>query len=130
MDTLEIDNLKAGPELDKLVAEKVMGWKSYIRNGVCYTDHGVENAPDCWWDFYPSGLYRDVEDVINKVKEDRDLFIEWWNDGEWFIAGAPLGYSCREPMARCDGETGTPSLPLAICRYALKLAEKEGHGWT
>ena len=131
MDTLEIDSLKAGPELDALVAEKIMGWKSYIRNGVCYTDHGVENAPDCWWEFYPSCLYRDVEDVIDKIKEGRDLFIEWWNDGEWFVAAHNL-LGDRGPTGRSDEfdtDTGEPSLPLAVCRYAVKLLAEEEEGW-
>lgn len=62
-----------------------------------------------------------VEKLVGKDCTSRDLFIECWSDGEWFVAFHPMGYSSREPKAVCDGkETGKSSAPLAICRVALK----------
>jgi len=151
MDTLEIDELKAGPELDKLVAEKVFGWVGLHWEKA---ESGYNSFPTNWNDpiswykcegFYGKGpngecyltkaystRMSDAMELINKVKEGRDLFIEWWNDGEWFIAAHPVGYRDDGKFARSDEfdtDTGDPSLPLAVCRYTLKLMAKEEEEW-
>jgi hypothetical protein len=61
-----------------------------------------------------------------------DLFIEFWNDDEWFICSSDLYSRKMNPgviAARSDkvnGDDGEkPSFPLAICRYALKAGIKQ-----
>jgi hypothetical protein len=117
--------MPAGRELDALVAEKVMGWE--LRQ--CER-HKTE--PDgyacglCWgWDQFPA-YSTDIDtawQVVEKMQEDGDVFIEWWQDGEWFVSWKPLIIRNRDGSrvgAKCDGQTtGKPSAPLAICRAAL-----------
>ena len=38
MKTINIDKIPPGPELDALVAEKVMGWKNVYRHGTAKDD--------------------------------------------------------------------------------------------
>lgn len=55
-----------------------------------------------------------------------DLFIEYWQDGEWYISDTNLLSRNDIPTIgarsnRVDVSEDTfPSFPLAICRYALK----------
>lgn len=55
-----------------------------------------------------------------------DLFIEYWQDGEWYICNTnlfsrknTLAISARSNKVDTDKNV-SPSFPLAICRYALK----------
>lgn len=116
----EIDALPAGREMDTLVAEKVIGFVSNFQDGLVWRT--VNGRLLHHWS--PSTDIATAWEVVEKLMEDSDVFIEYWNDSEWFVASHPLGYSSREPMAHCDGKkTGKPSIALAICRWALKKVQ-------
>ena len=67
-----------------------------------------------------------------------DLFIEYWQDGEWFICNKDLwtrrdehyldrGFvvTARSDNVGMDADDIYPSLPLAICRYAFKIGIRQ-----
>jgi hypothetical protein len=65
---------------------------------------------------------------------DGDLFIEYWQDGEWYICNENLWnrHQYKESLivkARSDNvcydDDKRPSFPLAICRYALKVGIRQ-----
>lgn len=145
--------------LDAWVAEAVTGWEAdhysekcngtyFIRCGACgQQGHGNcygrgidtiqikcgENTACCDEAWMPEYSQR-IEDAWRVVEHIRcwgDLFIEWWQDGEWFISNLDLrtrhdGLSQDEFVrAQCDGKaTGSPSAPLAICRFAILLENR------
>ena len=136
--------MPAGREMDALVAEKVVGWQSvafrHYKTGDQYSGaswsewNGLPSLDSPNFVVVPkystdiSAAWEVIKKIVGDNNEDRDLFIECWSDGEWFVAFHPVGYSSRKPQASCDGKkTGIPSAPLAICRAALKwkLLEKE-----
>jgi len=134
--------MKAGREMDTKVAE-FMGWK-ILKTGT-FVDWGTgeihKNKVRLLTDtmYGPDGqphptkhipLYStDISEampVLEKMMLRGDVFIEWWQDGEWFICDQPVGYRDDAIKANCDGkETGKPSLPLAICRFVIKVMEAE-----
>ena len=133
----EIDKLEAGPELDALVAEKVMQRRWMIRNGACYADATFMNAPDCWLEFKPSTDIAAAWEVVEKLKDlnqdvasfDFDLIYSL-REG----SGEPSGPRARRVpedqrwFAQFgDAETGSATAataPFSICRAALKAANK------
>lgn len=55
-------------------------------------------------------------ELVEKMADWGDLFIESWQDGEWFIANHPLVIKPRG-LARCDGiQTGKRDIILAVLR--------------
>lgn len=78
----------------------------------------------------------DIREAAGLLKYlmDEDLFIEYWSDGEWFIAQTPLTIRRRDgtrglTAAKFDDHRDdrgpsssdpVPALCLAICRAALK----------
>jgi hypothetical protein len=122
----EILNMPAGREMDALVAEKVMIVEFTKHN---YKAHDVlsntiEERTYYSTSFAPLPHYStDIAaawQVVEKLMEMGDVFIENWQDGEWFVACDPLMNKPRRNAASCDGKkTGKESAPLAICRAAL-----------
>ena len=121
--------MKAGRELDAKVAE-FMGWlkvpdgtspkDSPVRHRYLTSDRRRIKLPEFSTDI------SEALPVLEKMMMRGDVFIEWWQDGEWFVCDHPMGYRDDAIKANCDGkETGKPSLPLAICRFALKVMEAE-----
>ena len=108
---MNIKEMKAGRELDALVAEKVMGFPKWRHPMRFSTDIAAAwlvvewmMESDLWWG---------------------DIFLEWWQDGEWLVCNKPVSVRDGAIKANCDGrETGKPSLPLAICLAALKAVEE------
>jgi hypothetical protein len=127
---LDLDNIPAGPDLDALVAEKVLGWTCWnIRNGICYTDRWSGNAPDCWLDFSPSTNITAAWEMVEKLwklKPTEGISVtaeelafhfdgEDWSVGFLFDATLDCGHhSMGDPLGAAK------ELPLAICRAALK----------
>jgi hypothetical protein len=117
-----IDTMPAGLDLDRLIAEKVMGWSV---NGVtAYSPTGSANDASRDWCPHYSTEIAAAWEVVEKVLK----LLESWNgsndisiyakleDGKFFYGAAisetGSGYGCVE-----YGDTA----PLAICREALKL---------
>lgn len=134
--------------MDARIAEKVMGWnapnhadtvsfKEERRKQGSFTP---ANIREFWLGFNQDGTralfllphystdIADAWQIVEKWIEDNnhDIFIEYWRDNEWFVAGKNILDKPREPQACCDGrKTGKMSAPLAICRAALKEAGVE-----
>ena len=116
--------MKADRELDAKIA-KFMGW-TYIpdsKKRLCW------KTPEGWLRYKPPAFSTNMTmamPVLEKMMIRGDVFIEWWQDDEWFVCDQPVGYRDDAIKTNCDGkETGKPSLPLAICRFALKVMEDE-----
>ncbi len=99
----EIRALPAGPELDRLVAERVMGWEGRV---------GFTPSRDIAFAWQ-------VVDYLTQVRQWSDFHVEYSCGGS---PNDPPGWLAYFPGATdATGETA----PLAICRAAL-LAILEG----
>jgi len=122
----EIDKME-GRELDRAVAEKVMGWTrvdGYLPADTAWWDGEKErwleppNNQQCWNEFQPSTDIAAAWEVVEKLvpKERGHAVVIQWN-GEW--CGVKFTqYSKKFTSAR--------TAPLAISRAALKAVTKKG----
>ncbi len=141
---MEIDAMPAGREMDMLIARQVMEIADLSHLPIVYEEGNTADGKDGWSGFVCprcrcpadmlsqdaccqgystdiSAAWLVVETMIGSGSV-RDCFIEHWSDREWFVASHPASYSSRQPTAHCDGKTtGVLSVPLAICRWALKV---------
>lgn len=120
MSTEEIDKLEAGPALDRLIAEQVMGWKS---NGSQTSDglpvYRVKGGQTVWLrDWKPSKRIESAWETVDRMRTASPYPF-------WFeLTARPVGYACN-----FVGDTAhmayalTPA--LAICRAALLAMERE-----
>lgn len=98
-----------GRELDKLVHLCVFEGEYASKEIPYYSTSIVDAMPVLEW-------------LINRG----DVFIEWWQDREWYICNRDLYVRHKHPefgweaMSDKVEENEKPSLPLAICRAALK----------
>lgn len=65
-------------------------------------------------------------DAVNKAISGigfGNIFIEFWNDGEWYVTNRPSGHRLGVVEARCDGNKpgGKPDIKLAVCRFLVKM---------
>ena len=122
MNTPDIDTLPAGPELDALIAEKVMGWEWNIRNGQCYAEHWCSNAADCWPEWSPSTDITAAWEVVEKLRN--------WPNGHYWLSLSQIagvrgewrsGFSYGGMAVNHSPKfVVADTAPLAICRAALK----------
>jgi hypothetical protein len=117
-----------GPEMDALVAERVMRWK--LKD---YGDHGewldsVGEQTD-WYDQGGTGDYYECHmhcqvwspstdisaalEVVEKLKERYRRVVLSWLANEWLVRP---GWETGDDDNSC---AFSPELPLAICRAAL-----------
>jgi hypothetical protein len=106
--------MKAGRELDALVAEKVIGWTNLI--GSSYDVNFGGRPPGGKWDIVPhySTSIADAWLVVEKLKTltaDGDIHIECLH-GEWSVS------TCHEEAWK--GWSRADTAPLAICLAALE----------
>ena len=108
----EIDKLEAGPELDALVAEHVMGW----RWAVAECEAPSLNDGRCQ---KPNGAF-----VLN-FKPSRDIAAAWqavekFNNYDWKLESHGEGetFTIYKDGTHYSGDGA--GAPLAICRAALK----------
>lgn len=131
---IDINNMPAGPEMDRLVAELVMGW-SKTTDPMCFTsDAGVRcvsNDDDREILFWPSRNIAHAWEVVEKMKAvGRDVSaltrtrIEppVFKGGEYTGAKWRVGFSVEGGGLAYPGaaEAVDESAPLAICCAALK----------
>lgn len=110
----------AGAELDALIAEKVMGWTRDVDEDGDFFGYLGKGAP--WGidmdDWHPSTDIAAAMQVDAEM-ESRDYHSSHnrGSSGRW-----------RVVFARSDirGEAVAPTLPLGICRAALKALAAEG----
>ena len=142
----DIDALAAGPELDRLIAERVMGCKvaeNFQGNPICgCNEHRPHNR---WWNEAAGDLLTDysadifaawavVEKVINADHDGADYWFDLQIIWRAFDEN-PVDYRpCIRVTFNKAGERGfsygyfsyhgeADTVPLAICRAALKAVE-------
>jgi hypothetical protein len=106
--------MKAGRELDRLVAEKVMGWK--VEYGELGHEHFTENGEIKFLPFYSTNI-SDAWQVVEKLKlEFICKVIGLTNDHkDWFCSFTPIGLGAYGNAAYAE------TAPLAICLSSLKV---------
>ena len=124
---MNIQDMKAGPELDRLVAEKVMGWTMTPTpgkyRGQCINEHGqpvlelINGGHGCDIPdeliFQPSTNITHVWEVVEKLTNNgKCLSLHASDGGYWTAYFVFHGWS---GMAK-----DCASAPLAICLAALK----------
>jgi len=125
--------MNPGPELDALVAEKVMGW-SVSEDGTVWRDESLkypDRLPLLEW--HPSTQIGDAWQVVEKVKETtggalmiisraKDALVAWAPfDAQW-------EETSRNPMTMrvlLSSYVEAPTVPHAICLAALKAVEQK-----
>ncbi|EZP77579.1 hypothetical protein H839_08099 [Parageobacillus genomosp. 1] len=112
-------------EIDRLVAEKVMGWEpeeiegsAYLSGYVLYKREEPPHIPD--YQFKPSTNVADAWKVVEKLRE-KELYVDIDTFAEHYdvrVVSGPneVGHSLSE------------TAPLAICLAALKAAGVEVEG--
>ena len=123
--------MKAGRELDALVAEKVMGWHQSERQPyIFHNDDGYPYVLDKEYNlrcphskFLPSTSIAAAWRVVEKFCDEKsanfpqDVHVEW-NGFHWFC------YLNTEQMIATENDAITAdTAPLAICLAALKAVE-------
>lgn len=130
---MDYDEMKAGREIDALVAERVMGWTRYsiemhpsdnrTIGGILYCppdfphDHNAMNVvPDYSTEVAKAWL------VVEKLARDEhdSADIGYLPDGSWRAYFRVGGY---RPFMDQEGWAEAPTASLAICRAALKATE-------
>lgn len=106
--------IPAGPELDALVATKVMGYRKDPEYGLMSGERFLEiDGP-----WQPSASIAHAWEVVIHMSQRKDLDARWWNmtSGSYICIeiGADLPKSLARIMHDCPER-----MPLAICRAAL-----------
>lgn len=121
----EIDAMEAGRELDRLVAEKVMGWSSMFWREAG-TD-GTYTWPGGWYGAGPNHEAYLSKSYSTDIEAAWEVFMHFpdTHKGIYHTQRKSLGWTLGQPMIwKCTiGATNTveaDTAPLAICRAALK----------
>jgi len=121
----EILKMEAGPQLDLLIAERVMGWSEGKHFEV--GDFGVVKLGEVIDIWSPSTDIAAAWEVTTKLCElgiVPEVYGMWLTKkkNEWYIV---LWYSVEDLTAAARAKA--PSLPLAICRAALLAVMEAGN---
>lgn len=129
--------MKAGRELDALIAEKVMGWKyrGYGNGGGEWTFNGQKmafgglnggslphystNIADAWMVVEKMGRWHGFDFMIVMPDPEQTFHLRTYEAG-WYEA------TNDGPERRVVSDADTA--PLAICLAALKAVNQEGQG--
>lgn len=122
---MKIADIPAGPDLDRLVAEKVMGWK-WGPTGADYSGwQGSKQYPNGMWNrkndacrghWSPSTDIAHAWEVVEHMEQNGGLIANMYSQrGCWSVGIEPLPESRYIEVFREVAETA----PLAICRAAL-----------
>lgn len=125
----EIDNLEAGPELDTLIAERVMGWVVGPEEYVHGHNMHVGSFERSWvgskcdgrtWlvgGFKPSTDIAAAWQVVEKLKGNPGDDLKDWH---WNPEIVWLDDNRGWAVVFNEQEASAPTAPLAICRAALR----------
>lgn len=103
-------DLPAGPELDRLIAEKVMGWE---HDGLGYS---IDCGKDYRHPFNPSINIAHAWEVVEKLDIVDHEFTLLNSEGIWECGWRHYRLGFDSDWERSDSATA----PLAICRAALR----------
>lgn len=122
----DIDAMPSGPELDRLVAEKVMGWKWYSPGHYAMAADGAQSQwtgplatskHNASWS--PSTRIEHAWELMNKLY---DPVVFSGEGGLWHAATMDYGDGFGDGWidTGIDYHATADTAPLAICRCALK----------
>ena len=101
-------------EINKLVAENIMGWK------VINEEYSVVNKDGFPEEFRPSEYFEDAFMVWNKLN-DKDFYLQVEQESDFtFVVYLYDGYYEETTNISLSGED--KSFSMAICKAALKIA--------
>lgn len=120
---MKIADMPSGPDMDRLVAEKVMGWK-WGQTGADYCGWGgAKSYPGEGWNrkndahrgnWYPSSDIANAWDVVEHMNRKTGGFmVQDW--GEKFL----VGFGPADPAGVRRNVATADAASLAICRAAL-----------
>jgi len=117
----EILRMEAGPELDRLIAERVMGWKAgadfFVADGKISRIHRATSGTAVSELWSPSTDIAAAMEVVNKLLSRYNISIYSGRYPiRWFVQ--IVAVEDWETKALVEDE----NLPLAICRAALLAA--------
>lgn len=117
--------MEAGPQLDRLVAIKVMGCtprteptQDYGTHECCGCKGALHSEPSGWsdcWKSYSTDIGHAWE-VVEEMLRKPGIIFE-------MISGTPDGMAVSFTCAGIPSNSVTPTAPLAICLAALKAVE-------
>lgn len=113
---------RAGPELDALVAEKVVEWKAKIFSAPDVSDPlrcHVRDEDDEWQLFQPSTDISAAWEVLARLLERDYWQARLENDGGTWVC------TIKDDPLRILGEGRAETGPLAICRAALAAVDAD-----
>lgn len=124
---MNIDELPAGPELDGLVAEKVMGWKWNSEIGEWIHENSIPYGPHDGG-FRPSTSISDAWQVMEKMKAHDDFIV--CRSIESCRVHKAINWCVvivRKDRPSFNITVAATTAPLAICRAALHaIGGREG----
>lgn len=127
---IHIDSLEAGPELDILIAEKVMGWRLGEPHYVYEKDMHGGSTEQSWegpglprkdgtkplnFGFNPSTSISAAWEVVEKLYPQQGFALVWYGLRFWEATFAL-------------GAAEAATAPVAICRAAMKVVIGLNHG--
>lgn len=131
--TESAQEVEAGRELDAQIAEKVLGLEVVrveLDPAANYIAHAEPGNPAAGWWFvadYSTEIYAAWE-VVEKMKADDFWPSMTWKsgviEGDWSRAVWFVRFRCVRGGTRGDHWAADESLPLAICKAALKVVEQ------
>lgn len=123
---MDYDTMPAGPELDRMVAERVMGWRPYTAAGTFLDElggiHNTHPSAHGGLAFHPSEKIAHAWEVVEQMIAKRvHLDIISIDDG-WMAGDGGKGYADEDGCVSLDlrNHAKAETAPLAICRAALK----------
>jgi hypothetical protein len=119
-----VEKMEASWQLDRLIAEQVMQWKSngshsyHFQRGLKMPIYQTEKGDVQLTRFLPSASIADAWMVVEKMKERGfGIIVEWLDGDDRVRVVIAKGDSCNGEIA----EAQAMSAPLAICKAALKM---------
>ena len=114
---MDIDKLEAGPELDALVAEKVMGWRM-IRNDPLLSHTGwIDGDGRKRTRYDPPPYSTDIAAAWEVLEKFPWFRID--NRGD-YEGNQAFMVELSDDAKNLSGKMWAPTAPLAICRAALR----------
>lgn len=111
---MNTDELEAGPQMDALVAEKVMGWS--IRGELWKDKRGtIRRSKSTFEQYEPSIRWSPSTDIAAAWEVVEKMPMGMWPSVDGWVVEIPDG---------SGDEVEAPTAPLAICRAALKAIER------
>lgn len=130
---MKIEDMEAGAEMDAMVAEKVMGWRTYNRNTAWWVDAEIETG------MVPSGGFRGFTSGMDRFAPSTNIAAAWMVIDTLSPKCAVLDvyrqcdrrgwWGCRIWFGKDEEHdviSSAPTAPLAICRCALLAVQAAG----